>query len=454
MEWINKEVNGSSFGDPRLGKRAMKIIEGFSNHLSAGILGNCVSLAEMMGAYRFFNNETVNTYKILSGHIEATLGRLEPHPVVLALADTSFLSYGGRRQCSGLGPHTTGNEKGLNLHACLAVTPQGLNLGLLQSKIYVKESELGKQVDHKKRPIEEKESFRWYESMEHCAHVSTQVPKTQLVYVTDREGDIYEVYERAEQLDCSWLIRSARDRNTTEEAKLYAQVADSPEQGRVQWDMKARPGRAARKVIQSIQVGVIRIKAPKHLNKAHQSVQVYAVYAHELNPPADEEPISWLLLTNLPVNTLEEAIEKVQWYRCRWQIEVFFKILKSGCGVEKLQLQSRHGLENAVSVLLIVAWRIHFLSSLGRDEITAKEPCDLWLMREEWTTIWMLSQSKSPPAKPPTIEQLVRMLAKIGGHLGRKYDGYPGPLTIARGMARVFQFLIFNHTIKNINTCV
>lgn len=157
MDWINKELDSSSFGDSRLGKRAVKIIEGFSHHLSAGIPGNCIGLAETMGAYRFLNNETVNAGKILSGHIDATLGRLEPHPVVLALADTSFLSYGGRREDSGLGPHTTGNEKGLNLHACLAVTPQGLNLGTLQAKLYVKEAELGKQVDHKKRPIEEKE---------------------------------------------------------------------------------------------------------------------------------------------------------------------------------------------------------------------------------------------------------------------------------------------------------
>ena len=148
-----------------------------------------------------------------------------------------------------------------------------------------------------------------------------------------------------------------------------------------------------------------------------------------------------MLLTNLPVDGLEQAIEKVDWYRCRWQVEIFYKTLKSICGVEKLQLQSRGGLENAIGMLMLAAWRIQYLSTVAHDKSNTDSNCELYLEREEWRAIHILHHRSKPPSSPPSVSEVIRMLGALGGHLGRKGDGPPGPRMIAEGLDKLYQFL-------------
>ncbi len=441
MDWASNELTDIDFKDVRLKRRAVRLVEAFSESMSACIPQNCNGINETHAAYRFFNNPKVSGSELLRAHSQATVERLRAHEVVLAVEDTSFLSYGGKRTKCELGPHTSGQENGISLHACLAVTPEGLNLGVLRTHFWTKPRQSGEKIDHKLRPIEEKESYRWLQGIEHAEGVSGQIDTTRVVYVADRECDVYEVFKRAQELDAPWLVRAAYDRNTSEGEKLFKLAMAGNELGQVSWHMKARPGRTEREVIQTIRSCKIELKAPRRLGPGQPLVEVYAIYATEINPPEGETPVSWLLLTNIEVCNLEEAIEKVQWYRCRWQIEVFFKTLKSGCGVEKLQLQSRTGLENAISLLIIVGWRIQYLTSLARAQSLSSEPCENWLDRQEWEGIWVLQQRSKPPKNPPSINQIVKMLGKLGGHLGRKHDGFPGALPIGRGLSKLYEFI-------------
>lgn len=207
------------------------------------------------------------------------------------------------------------------------------------------------------------------------------------------------------------------------------------------------------KVRQSIRSCTVHLRPPKRLEAAgYAPVKVNVVLASEIDPPAGEEPVQWLLLTDLPVDSMQSALEKVNWYRCRWQIEVFFKIIKSCFGGEKLQLQSRKGLENALSVLMIIAWRIHYLSALARTNATAAQSCVKWLAREEWEAIWILHKRCELPGTPPSTEEIIRMLGRIGGHLGRKNDGFPGAQPLLIGLRKMYQFIENTDLITNFKT--
>ena len=453
MSDLSEELNGLDLGDARLNKRAHTIIDGLMMNQRPGIPGNCTGMAETQGAYRFLNNANVTPAKLLDGHAKATLARIGEHPTVLALEDTSFLSFGGKRSKAELGPHTTGKENGLNLHLCLAVTPSGWNLGLLRHQLYTKEREQGRKIDHKLRAIEQKESCRWLLGVEHCAKLSAELGGTEFVYVADRESDIYEVYKAAERNGAKWLVRGAYDRRTEEGCHLFGQADSAEEVGRIAWDLKARPGRRARVVHQSIRVARVCLKAPRRLRGGAAKwpdVEVRLVYAKEINPPEGEEPVCWMLLTNLPVENLKQAVEKVEWYRCRWQIEVYFKTLKSICGVEKLQLQSRSGLENAIGMCMLVAWRIQYLTTIARDESVASKGCDCWLEEAEWKAIHLLHHRAKPPSRAPSIREVVNMLGALGGHLGRKGDGPPGARVIAEGLNKLYQFIDNRELLQNL----
>jgi len=167
-------------------------------------------------------------------------------------------------------------------------------------------------------------------------------------------------------------------------------------------------------------------------------VEVTVVMLKELNPPVGAEPIEWILLTSLPVNTLEEALTIIQWYVCRWQIEIYHRILKSGCKVEELQLERAYQIKTAVALYMIVAWRVFYYLMLGREY--PDFPCDLVFEDEEWKSVYVIVKGKQPPEQVPPLGEIIIMIAKLGGYLGRKHDGPPGPKTLWRGFQRMADF--------------
>lgn len=459
MSWAEAEMKRADFGDKRLNRRAIRILERLGDKPKLSIPAACRGWDETLAAYRFLENDKVQAESVLAPHTEATVERMREHAVVLCVADTTELDYTGKKDIRGLGPLTYETQRGLYLHVTLAVTPERLSLGVLEALPWARDpAGYGKSAEQAGCPIEEKESIRWLQSYRTMSELAAKLPDTQVVFVTDREADIYEIFDDAERRSgpkAELLIRSQHDRKLADGGNLWSEVARTEALGEVEFDLPAdaKKKRAARHVVQTLRVARVRLKAPYRNDRKLADVEVIVVHAREEQPPRGVEPIEWFLLTRLPVEDFDAAAEILQWYLCRWQIEVFFRVLKSGCEVEELQLELSDRLERAIAFFLIVAWRVLFLTMLGR---TCPDlPCDAVFTTEEWRIVYIVAKRKKPPAKPPKLNEIIRLVATFGGFLNRKGDGEPGPKTLWIGLQRVRDFVMTAEALQAAEaTCV
>lgn len=442
-DWAAAETRSADLGDERLNRRFELVLRRLAEQPEKSIPAAFHGWGETQAAYRFFDNEKVTPEKVLSPHREATLERVRQHPVVLCVEDTSELDFTSKTKTEGLGPLNFEGTRGINIHPMLAVTPEGLCLGVLDLWQWVRDANDhgGKdRRDRLLRPLEQKESLRWVEGYKKVANLQGQVGESRLVYVADRDSDLFELFEAADQGPADWLIRAAQDRAVQGGGLLWEKVGQSPSLGKVEFDLPAGRGRSARRVVQSLYAIRVLLRPPYRPDKKLAPVEVTAILAREENPPPGEEPIEWLLLSNLPVNSFEDACEKVRWYLRRWQIEVFFRILKSGCKVEQLQLQSRERIEAALALYLIVAWRVLYLTRLGREvpDLT----CEVAFSPQEWRALYIVIKRQKPPPEPPRLMEVLTLVASLGGFLARKSDGFPGPKAIWIGLQRTRDFVL------------
>lgn len=274
-----------------------------------------------------------------------------------------------------------------------------------------------------------KESTRWCEGYQRVAEMAAELPATRLVYVADRESDIVELTVRARELGhpADWLLRAPHNRKLPDGGKLWDTVQATAALGEVRFTLPSRQGHKAREVCQ--QVWAAAVELPDGQGGV---VRAHCLVARELNAPADTDPIEWRLLTNRPATTFETATELIDWHRARWEIELFFHVLKNGCRVEALQLATIERLERALALALylVVAWRVARLMRLGR---TCPD-LDAALMfdRDEWQAAFILNK-KPPPATAPTLNEVIRLIAMLGGFHARKGDGEPGVKTVWQG---------------------
>jgi hypothetical protein len=166
-----------------------------------------------------------------------------------------------------------------------------------------------------------------------------------------------------------------------------------------------------------------------------EDVEINAVLVSELDPPLGVEPIEWLLLTDLPIDTIDEVLCIVDYYGCRWHIEIYFRVLKSGCKVEESQLERGSRFEPYLALNMIVAWRVMYVMMLGRE--CPDLPCDVVFDDDEWKAVYATVKKEAPPSQPPSMRTMVRLIASLGGWLGRKCDGEPGPKAMWVGMQRM-----------------
>ena len=451
-DWIIEELETVEMSDKRLPSRYSLVLERLSEKPGASIPAACKDWAETIGAYRFFKNDSVTPEKILQPHREATINRIGEHKVVLMIQDTTELDYTGKNDIKDLGSLTYENRRGLLLHATLAITPERVCLGAIDGQFLREGSEANQaEIKHpNQRPIEEKESYRWVEGYRLCAEVAEQVPDTMVVMVGDRECDIYEVFQEAAKYShrAEWIIRSSQNRRLDGEVdksrrgiiKLWESVEKSPELGRTEFTLPKSHVRKAKKVIASVKAKRLRLYPPNRKGMKLAVVEVSVIMLKEINPPKGEEPIEWIILTSLPVNTLEEALTIIQWYVCRWQIEIYFRILKSGCKVQELQLEWADRIKPAVALYMIIAWRIFYYLMLGRKYPNL--PCDAVFEEQEWKSVYVIVKAKEPPQEAPQLGEMINMIAKLGGYLGRKHDGPPGPKTLWIGFQRMADFAL------------
>jgi hypothetical protein len=441
-DWVVSETSSADLGDKRLNRRLETVLRRLAAQPDKSIPTASRGWGETQAAYRFFDNEKVTPEKVLAPHQEATRQRMRPHPVVLCVEDTSELDFTSKPETEGLGPLSYESTRGIYIHPMLAVTPEGLCLGVLEFWRWVRDASDhgGKDRQNRlSRPLEQKESLRWVEGYKKVCALQEEAKETRLVYLADRDSDLFELFEAAASGSAAWLIRAAQDRAVQEGGLLWERVGQSPCLGQIEFNLAPARGRKARRVLQSLRAMRVQLRPPYRPDKKLAPVEVTAILAEEQAPPAGEDPIQWLLLSSLPVENFAEAHEKIQWYLCRWQIEVYFHILKNGCKVEELQLQSRERIEVALALYLIVAWRVLYLTRLGRT--VPDLCCEVAFSPQEWQAAYLVSKRQRPPAEPPRLQEILTLVAGLGGYLARKGDGPPGPKTIWIGLQRVRDFV-------------
>ena len=402
----------------------------------------CPDLATTKSTYQLFSNDKVTPRAIIASHRLNTIERMKQYPMVLCIQDTSALDFCTHKSTKGLGPYSTDQSTlGLLMHSVLAVSPDGVPLGLLYQNIWSrKDYPTQKRAQRHKLPIEEKESFKWLKALEESSH---GIPDTiQRVMVGDREADIYELFQKANQLGEHLLIRAVQNRRITGEYHLlFEQISNVSEMGQCLVDLPRKPehNSAPRQARLSICYCPVHVCSP-HIPS--ESIKLYAVYAQEIEVPEGEEPIKWLLLTTIPVTNMQEAVQKIEWYRERWKIERFHYTLKSGCRIEELQLETSQRLINAITLYSIVAWRLIWLTYQAR--VTPYQSCEIIFEADEWQALYcVVNKTKTPPDHPLTLQEALRLLAKLGGFLGRKHDGEPGVKVLWRGLQKLNQGMVF-----------
>ncbi len=437
------ETASAELGDERLNRRLALVLRRLAAQPDKSIPVASRGWSETQAAYRFFDNEKVTPEKILAPHQEATLQRVRQHPVMLCVEDTSELDFTSKPKTQGLGPLNYEFTRGIHIHPMLAVTPEGLCLGVLDFWQWVRDinDHGGRDRQNRlSRPLEQKESLRWVEGYQKVCALQEQVRETQMVYLADRDSDLYELFDAAESGSAAWLIRSAQDRAVQGGGLLWERVSQSPCLGQVEFHLAPGRGRSSRRVVQSLRAVRVLLRPPYRPDKKLAPVEVTAILAREQTPPAGEDPIEWRLLSSLPVASFADACEKIQWYLCRWQIEVYFHVLKNGCKVEDLQLQSRERIAGALAVYLIVAWRVLYLTRLGRT--VPDLSCEVAFSPQEWQAAYLVSKRQKPPTEPPRLQEIITLIAGLGGYLARKGDGPPGPKTLWIGLQRVRDFAL------------
>jgi hypothetical protein len=438
QDWPEEELGHARLGDKRLTRRLVNLLRDFYAQPQSSIPQACQNLTKTKAAYRFMENPKMTLDKILQAHYESTLERLKGEKIVLAVQDTTSLDYSTHPETEDLGIIGLGKQKdiiGLLLHDTMAYSPEGVPLGLVDVQCWARQ-DIGKSKLRSKLPIEQKESYKWLKSFQKSAETQKRCPGTTLVSIGDREADIYELFELAQKKPVDGgpelLVRARHDRILVEgQEHLWENISRQPVSGIQEVKIPRRGKNRSRIATLEVRFAQVCLKPPR--GKPRRELTIWAILAREINPPEENVPIEWLLLTTLEVSTFEQAVEKLGWYTIRWNIEVYHRTLKSGCKIEERQLCTADRLETCLAIDMIVAWRIAYLTKLGRD--TPNVPCTVYFEEDEWKAlVAYITHNPVPPETPPTLHEAIRMVATLGGFLGRKGDGEPGTKSLWMGL--------------------
>lgn len=456
-DWVTQEFAGVNLSDKRLDKRAIQVATALAQSTLAPINEACGGWAETQAAYRFFDNPKADAQRILRPHQKQTVQRMNAYGgTVLAVQDTVFFSYGKHPKTKGLGPigkDNSSTDRGLVSHNALAFTTAGLPLGILSQHIWARDEVPDESRSEKINrlqctPIELKESSKWLVALDETMALAP--PHLRVVTITDREGDFFEFMDRARSGDrkANFLIRARVDRMLVSDDSqgmdsISAALALAPASGTQVVNIPSNGKRKARDAQVEIRFTQITLLPPTRRRAAKptqalEPITVNVISAREPQPPAGEEAISWILLTNLPVQTHEEALEKVDWYRLRWGIEIWHKVLKSGCTVEKCLLETADRLKRFLALFSIIGFRLLHITYLARVNPNGKATS---VFTEQELKALHIRTTETMPNELDsiTVKQAVRMIGSLGGHLGRKCDGEPGITVLWRGINRLHE---------------
>jgi Transposase DNA-binding/Transposase Tn5 dimerisation domain len=436
--WI-EELVGADFGDIRLSARLVRLVEQFSERPEGGVLEACGSASAAKAAYRFWSNESVTPAGILCSHVEQTTRRASAFPVVLVAQDTTEIHLTSHTATTGLGYLGSARCRGIMLHNLLCLSPEGVPLGMLGQRFWARDvADLGKRVRRNSKPVEQKESQRWLDGL---ATVEQQLAgHPSVVLIGDRESDLYDLFAQRRSAGVELLVRVCRRERCVDHPARYLghAVAESPPRAEMTIRVPRADDRPERTAVLTLRWCQLTIREPANYLgvPAVQPVQLYFLLAREDYPPAGQKRLEWLLATTVSIETFEDAQRVLQWYRCRWMIERFHFVLKSGCGIEQRCLETAERMENLIATFSLVAWRLLWLTCEARR--TPDEDCTVILDQDQWRVLHLAKhRGTAPPTHCPSLRQAVIDIAKLGGFLGRRGDGQPGVKTLWRGWRRL-----------------
>ena len=467
--WVFDEMKTVDLKDKRLNDRFGEVLSQLGGHPTASIPAACGGYAETTAAYRLFDNDKVNFQNVLQPHIDATRRRIADQPVVVLAQDTTEVDLTRpEQQVAGAGPLDGGSRRGLLLHPMHAFTPDGTPLGTLHATVWTRDDEppppaAERSSRRKQTPIEQKESHRWIDAFRRAREEARLAPNTRFVCAADSEADIYEllVEVQAEPCEVEWIVRACQNRalqgdheKNTETAELADAVGNHLREEVLAQDVlftqtikvrgrKAKIGcedrgrrqpRKSRTAEVEVRAARVTLRPPWRPDRKLPPVSVNVVLVREIAPPAGEPPVEWILITNLPIDTIEQVRQVIQYYCVRWMIEVFFRTLKSGCRVESRRFEQVDRLLPCLAVYLIVSWRTLYVCRLGRSFPDIS--CEAIFEPAEWKSVYRVVRREPPPSAPPKLSEMVRMVAQLGGYVNRKGADEPGPQTVWLGLQR------------------
>jgi len=441
--WAEEEVATSEFKDERLGKRFRNLLQQLTEGIGKSIPFACQDWANTKAAYRFFSNPRVSAEAILSGHFHSTRERVSlVDDRVLVLHDTTEISFKHNDGNIGLfGQIAQRTACGILMHSSLVVTSEGLPLGIAAVKFWTRDkfkgtNALKKKVNPTRVPIEHKESIRWLQNLQQATDLLGRPERC--VHVGDRESDIYELFCAAQTAGTHFLVRTCVDRLAGDGMHT---IADEMHEVCCKWLHRVETrdrGGGLREAVLELKYRRIQVLPPIGKHRRYPGLSLTVIHAREKDPPCERDRIDWRLLTDLPVASPDDAIEKLNWYAMRWKIEVFHKILKSGCKVEESRLRTAERLVNLISTLCILSWRIFWMTMMNRSAPDGMPelvftPLEVQVLNE-------LIPRRSG-TKPALSDYLV-CLAKLGGYLDRAHDPPPGNTVIWRGLSKLNDILL------------
>lgn len=435
-----------NFGDKRLNLRFAKICDAF-NQTPQAIMNQAIrNFYDCKAAYRFWDNPKISVKKICDSHRKAIEEKIDPEEkFVLEIQDSTELNFSTHLKTMGLGPIASGKyHKGLEMHSSLLALPSGLPIGIASIRMWARdEINQKKGKNYRYVPWEEKESIKWVKALEDADEINYQ--KATRVLLADREADFFELLDKMKSEKRKMIIRLRWDRKVNEgEISVKSFLDQQSIVGEFKINIAGKRGPNFRKekttmiAVKYSRVDLMFTRTPK--GKKNDSVPAIVVHAQEINPKVGEEPLQWYLITNLEVGCSEEAIRIVNWYSKRWLIEEFHKILKGGIKIEEIRLGSSEKLQKFITFLAVVSFRLLWISRVNR--IDPKLPCQSVFSDIEWKIACKKAhRSKFKENYTPTIDEVVKAIAMLGGYFGRKNDGPPGVMTFWRGWSRLQEML-------------
>jgi len=433
-DWITTEFRETKFPDLRLKKRFIKIMNAFSSKPSASIpLAFNGDWGATKAAYRFFHNKEVPENEIMGSHREQTLSRIPRTETVFAIQDTTYFEFNHHPKKEGLsklGSSYGYDNYGVLLHGTMAVSEQGVPYGMLDLNVFCRKKA---EVNHKLLPIEKKESYRWITPLKKISRTEKKI-----VVICDREADIHEFFEECEKEKLFYLNRVQKNRILLDEKghrngeTLVDYIRNSKVKGQREIVVEDSRSRTERLVLFSISYERVTLRAPQRQGtKRGSPVEATVIRASEEGGLESDDRIEWIFLTNLNVESLDDAVEKISWYKKRWHIENFFKVLKSNCRIEDCRLGHAEKIKRFILLKSVIAYRLYFLTHIGR--VRGKLQASSVLSRDECSILNLKFKGRGRK-NTLSLDEAIILIGKLGGYLARESDPPPGVILLGRGL--------------------